>query len=466
MDIDTGMNKRILLVDLSPDKKSSLEQLLNRNFYVIKTDAGNFSGAFAESKPHLVLVRAGDDAVKKDAFIQTLTDIAAHSSVPVAVFSSVVDTDFYVKCLKSGIVHHVKSPGSKNYLVSKISGLLEKKFSLVSPDDLIDFSFFTMGQGHELSLTKEKLIAFLLSTMENSQYQTRLVQDILKKKCSVIKAGSDTEFLDTSTALSIEETVMAEELERSYKQEDFRLFFQPVINLPDGRVRGFESLLRWEHPERGMVGPDQFIPVLEKTNLIAPLGFWIVEEAARQSRKWLDEFSFNPPIQVNVNLSARQFVLEELCDRIFSIVEEYRLPPEALAFEVTESAFMEDMESANLMLLKLRANNHRIYMDDFGTGYSSLSYLQHFPVDTLKIDKSFVEWMHIDEQSELIVQAIVDLAHNLKMTVVAEGVETEEHRDRLMRMKCDFGQGYLFARPLDVPAARLFLQQMRSSGLV
>ncbi|HOW83870.1 MAG TPA: EAL domain-containing protein, partial [Spirochaetota bacterium] len=178
------------------------------------------------------------------------------------------------------------------------------------------------------------------------------------------------------------------------------------------------------------------------------------------------EFSFSPPIRVNVNLSARQFVLDELCERIFRIVEEYRVPPESLAFEITESAFMEDMESANLMLLKLKAGKHRIYMDDFGTGYSSLSYLQHFPVDTLKIDKSFVEWMHIDEQSEQIVRAIIDLAHNLKMTVVAEGVEVDEHRDVLKKYGCDYGQGYYFSKPLDVPAARQYLRKMKASKLV
>ena len=125
-----------------------------------------------------------------------------------------------------------------------------------------------------------------------------------------------------------------------------------MISLADEKLTGFEALIRWEHPEKGIVPPDEFIPVLEKTPLIGPLGFWIVEEAARQIRKWDDEFSFSPPIRVNVNLSARQFVLDELCERIFRIVEEYRVPPESLAFEITESAFMEDMESANLMLLK------------------------------------------------------------------------------------------------------------------
>ncbi len=460
------MRKNILLIELPPQKKALIGKHLGGHFEVVKTELARFEKALAESAPELVMVRIAEESPNSDAIMHSLEKISAASNVPVVVMSPLDDASFYMKCLKAGVAYHIKTPGTRNYLISKLSGLLRKRFTVPASEEGCGLAFSLDGVSYDVSVTREQLITFLLSTIENSRHQSRLVQEIMKKKYPMVNFSGDPDILESPGALSPEEAVMADDLARSYERGDFRLFFQPVISLADEKLTGFEALIRWEHPEKGIVPPDEFIPVLEKTPLIGPLGFWIVEEAARQIRKWDDEFSFSPPIRVNVNLSARQFVLDELCERIFRIVEEYRVPPESLAFEITESAFMEDMESANLMLLKLKAGKHRIYMDDFGTGYSSLSYLQHFPVDTLKIDKSFVEWMHIDEQSEQIVRAIIDLAHNLKMTVVAEGVEVDEHRDVLKRYGCDYGQGYYFSKPLDVPAARQYLRKMRASKLV
>jgi hypothetical protein len=331
------------------DRKSALEQLLSRHFYVVKTGPENFDRALKEAKPHLVLARLADEGPPNDAAMKALHAMAAASPVPLAVFSSVVDAGFYLQCLHAGIVYHVKSPGSKQYLVSKLSALMKKNFIVDRPGETMHFSLTEGGRNHDLTLTREQLAAFLFSTMDNSLHQTKLVQDIMKKKCTVLRATRESEFLNASSALTVDEALIAEELERSFRNDDFRLFFQPVIGMASGAVTGFEALLRWEHPQRGLVAPDEFVPVLEKTPLIGPLGFWIVEEAARQVRRWHDEFSFKHPLRVNVNLSARQFILDELCDRIMAITEEFRVSPESLAFEITESAFMEDMDAANLM---------------------------------------------------------------------------------------------------------------------
>ncbi|MCU0848546.1 MAG: EAL domain-containing protein [Spirochaetes bacterium] len=259
-----------------------------------------------------------------------------------------------------------------------------------------------------------------------------------------------------------DEKKIEEELFRAINDNEFILHYQPVINLVNNCIMGFEALARWNHPERGLVMPDDFIPIAEKTSLIIPLGFKVIEEAAGQLKKWQNTYEFDKSLKMSVNLSAKQFLSHELCDTIFGIVERKNINPEDFIFEITESTLMDDVDSANMMLLKLKARNFRIYMDDFGTGYSSLTYLRHFPVDTLKIDRSFVQWMHIDDQSEVIVRAVIGLAHNLKMKVVAEGVDQEVHISMLKDYGCDYCQGYFISKPMDIIAAGEFIKGHRN----
>jgi EAL domain-containing protein (putative c-di-GMP-specific phosphodiesterase class I) len=238
------------------------------------------------------------------------------------------------------------------------------------------------------------------------------------------------------------------DLKQAIENKDFLLNYQPIVSLKSGKITGFESLVRWNHPEKGMIPPDEFIPLAEETELIVPLGYWIIEEAVRQIKVWQEKYIFSPALTVSINLSAVQFIHLNLVEIIKCIFNNYKIDPVSIRFEITESAFMKDMEAANMMLLNLKAMNTLLYMDDFGTGYSSLTYLKHFPVDALKIEKSFVKWMGIDEESEEIVSAVVNLAHNLKMFVIAEGVETKEHLQKLRNLNCDYGQGYFFSKPL------------------
>ncbi|WP_052334299.1 sensor domain-containing protein [Kamptonema formosum] len=235
------------------------------------------------------------------------------------------------------------------------------------------------------------------------------------------------------------------------------LHYQPVVSLETGRIAGFEALVRWLNPTRGLVSPAEFIPIAEDTHLILPLGQWVLREACLQLRQWHEQFPSLSNITINVNLSSLQIAAPNLVEHIDNILLETGLDVSCLKLEITESALMENAAAATEVLEELRARNIHLCVDDFGTGYSSLSYLQKLPVSTLKIDRSFVSMLGADSDSSEIVRAIVMLAHQLKMDVVAEGVETEEQLLQLVSLECDCGQGYFFAKPLDRQAAEALL---------
>ena len=254
-----------------------------------------------------------------------------------------------------------------------------------------------------------------------------------------------------------EHRAIENKLWEAYENGYFRLFYQPVISIESGKLAGFEALIRIIHPVDGLIPPDVFISIAETSAIIFPLGLWIIEEACRQIQLWKTMFILDTPLRINVNLSAKQFIHPDLTKHIFEITEQYGIDENDIAFELTESAFMEDMESANIALLELRSRKFALYMDDFGTGYSSLSYLMHFPVNVIKIDQSFVKWMHIDEQSETLVRSLVALAHNLNLKVVAEGTDDASHIEILKNCGCDYAQGYYFAKPLPAEEAGKFI---------
>ena len=243
--------------------------------------------------------------------------------------------------------------------------------------------------------------------------------------------------------------------------QDFLVHYQPIVSLATGRVKGFEALLRWQHPERGLVSPAEFIPIAEETGLIVPLGYWVLRCACRQMRAWQERFPTSPPLTISVNLSTKQFSQPDLIGQIDQILRETGLGASSLQLEITESAIMENAETADAMLLQLRTLGIQLYVDDFGTGYSSLSYLQRFPVNALKIDRSFISKMGVDGEDSGLVQTIVMLAHKLGIGVVAEGVETAEQLAQLRALCCTQGQGqgYFFSKPLDSIAAEALIVQ-------
>lgn len=247
------------------------------------------------------------------------------------------------------------------------------------------------------------------------------------------------------------------DLRKAVEKGEFVLHYQPLINMRTGEVDSFEALLRWQHPLKGMIFPDEFIPVAEDSGLIIPMGIFVLEQACRQVRLWQEQFPQHAALGISVNLSAKQFRQAQLIDHISSTVKASGLEMESVKLEITESVVMENAQSARTMLQRLKSLNLKLSIDDFGTGYSSLSYLRQFPIDTLKIDRSFVMRMDEREEDVEIVRAIISLAHNMKMDVVAEGVENERHVAQLTSMECDFFQGYHFSRPMSAAQAEEYL---------
>lgn len=249
------------------------------------------------------------------------------------------------------------------------------------------------------------------------------------------------------------------DLRRAIERQEFQLHYQPVISLQTGAIAGFEALLRWQHPQRGFVHPVEFIPVAEETDLIIPIGQWVIREAAQQLKNWQTQFQTETPLVISVNLSGRQFLQTDLVEQIEQTLKDFALDGYSLKLEITESIAMNDVESTIALLMRLKALNLQLSIDDFGTGYSSLSYLHRFPTDTIKVDRSFVSRMGDEAEDAHIVQTIIMLGHNLGMMIVAEGVETVEQLNRLRALKCEYGQGYLFSKPLPSDLATELLRQ-------
>jgi diguanylate cyclase (GGDEF)-like protein len=249
-------------------------------------------------------------------------------------------------------------------------------------------------------------------------------------------------------------------LRRALEREELRVYYQPKVLLKAGQIVGMEALVRWEHPEYGLVGPKEFIPLAEETGLIVPIGEWVLRESCRQAREWQERFPSTSRLVTSVNLSARQFQQSDLIEKLAEILKETGLHPRYLQLEITESVVMDDVEYAIGLLHDLRGMNVELAIDDFGKGHSSLDSLKRFPLDDLKIDKAFVKGLGQDAQDAAIVKLIVDLSHTVGMRAVGEGVETAEQLAALKELGCDLGQGYYFCEPLRSDAATALLSNL------
>ena len=243
------------------------------------------------------------------------------------------------------------------------------------------------------------------------------------------------------------------EMRRALEQKEFLLNYQPIISLESGRLVGFEALVRWLHPTRGMVSPGEFIPAAEDNNLILPLGAWTLEEGCRQLREWQKKIPAAVDLTMSVNLSCKQFLQSDLIEQAARTLEKTGLDPRCLKLEITESHVMENSETAVTMMNRLRALGIQLSLDDFGTGYSSLSYLHRLPVSNLKIDRSFINRVTKSAENSEIVLTIIRLAQNLKMEVVAEGIETQDQIIHLRKLGCEYGQGFFFSKPVEAAEA-------------
>ena len=238
------------------------------------------------------------------------------------------------------------------------------------------------------------------------------------------------------------------DLRSAISRHEFRLHYQPILRLDTGKITEVEALIRWQHEKRGLLQPDEFIGLTEETGLIVPIGQWVLSEACKQARAWQLEYPTTPALVMSVNLSAKQFQNPKLVEEITQALDESGLAPSCLKLEITESTVMQDAPVTLTKLNELKELGVRLAIDDFGTGYSSLGYLRRFPVDTLKIDRSFVKGLSADGGDSAIVRAVVTVAKSLNMDVTAEGVETEGQLAELRALGCDRWQGFLFARPV------------------
>ena len=310
---------------------------------------------------------------------------------------------------------------------------------------------FTLN-GYEVVTTASIGIAMLSPTYEQPEQVLRDADIAMYRAKRAGKARYEI-FDKVMYSYALGLLQLENDLRRAIEKREFKLHYQPITSLVSASLTGFEALVRWHHPEKGMVSPVEFIPIAEETGLIVPLGEWVLREACQQMKQWQDQFSWVAPLKMSVNLSAKQLREKQLIQKIDDILLETNLNPNCLKLEITESVLMENTEVVAKILWQLRSRNIELSLDDFGTGYSSLSYLHSFPVNTVKIDRSFVSRMNDNEENSEIVKAIVTLAHTLGMDAVAEGIETSEQLAQLKSLACEQGQGYFFSKPLDSQAA-------------
>jgi ammonium transporter, Amt family len=254
-------------------------------------------------------------------------------------------------------------------------------------------------------------------------------------------------FLPSMQEAIVDKRMLAIDLHSALENDEFFLLYQPIVELDSGIVTGVEALLRWNHPERGVIQPDQFIPALESSGLIVPVGLWVLQEACRQGATWL---AAGTRLTMSVNVSAKQLERDRIVDDVLRTLDETGFDPALLILELTETTLMLDVDVTVERLKLLKTLGVRIAIDDFGTGYSSLAYLRQFPIDIIKIDRTFVSGVVDTAEAATLVHTLVQLGKALGLGIIAEGVETDAQRRKLMSEDTDSAQGFLFARPLSI----------------
>ncbi|MDT8367473.1 MAG: EAL domain-containing protein [bacterium] len=294
--------------------------------------------------------------------------------------------------------------------------------------------------------------------------------DVAMRQAKALGGGRYTLF-DRTMHVNTKGTLRLEtDLRRAIERKEFKNFYQPIIQLDTGEVVGFEALIRWFHPDRGLVPPGDFIPLAEQTGLIIDIGQWVLSEACRQLRIWKKRYVNGKDCMVSVNLSGKQFSQSDMVEAFQKIITREKVDPKYVWLEITETAIMQNPATAASMLARIKKMKIQLCIDDFGTGYSSLGTLHNFPIDKLKIDRPFINRLGSDEESLEIVRTIIALANHLKLDVVAEGIETREQMAILQDLKCMYAQGFLFARPMEASKAagllgkNIFKRMMKAAG--
>ena len=330
------------------------------------------------------------------------------------------------------LLDDLKEPADANRAAERLMKALAPPFLLAGKE-----VFTSISIGIALSNTAYEQPEDMLRDADTAMYRAK----------SLGKARY--EVFDADMRASVMARLQLEtDLRRALERNEFRNFYQPIVSLESGRIVGFEALMRWQHPTRGMIAPEEFIFVAEETGLIRELGWWSLREACRQMSDWRAGSKGYVGLTMSVNLSAKQLLQPHLVEEMDKLLRETALPSEALKLEITESAVMADPAAAAEMLQQIKSLGIRLAIDDFGTGYSSLSYLHRFPLDTLKIDRSFISGNGAGDDGIEIARTIMPMAKNLRLDVVAEGVETIEQVALLKKLQCKYAQGYYFSKPV------------------
>ncbi|MDJ0717355.1 MAG: EAL domain-containing protein, partial [Prochloraceae cyanobacterium] len=344
------------------------------------------------------------------------------------------------------ILENIQDISDATKLADSIQEKLRKPFNLERHE-----IFVTVSIGIAQSTENYQQIEDILRDADIAMYQAKASG---KARYALFEPGMHQEVV---TTLQIEN-----DLRRAIEREEFQLFYQPLVRVSNGQIVGFEALLRWLHPEKGMISPGDFIPLAEETGAIVEMGWWILEKACHQMYLWQQRYPNYPPMMMSVNVSVKQFdEIHNISDRIQEILHKTGLNPSSLKLEITESIIMNNPEKLTVTLDQLKALGIKLSMDDFGTGYSSLSYLYKLPIDTLKIDRSFIKNIDIDSEKLELTQTIINLAKNLNMETIAEGIETSKQLTKLKTLNCKYGQGYLFSKPVNSEIAEALISNQQ-----
>ena len=318
---------------------------------------------------------------------------------------------------------------------------LQAPFRLESQD-----VFITASIGIASSTSKEDSPEDLLSNADTAMYQAKATS----------KATYEV-FEPSMSVNALEQLTLVSDLRRTLEREEFKLYYQPIIEIASGKIVGMEALVRWEHPERELLLPREFLPLADESGLIIPLGQWVIDAVCRQTRLWQEQRGSAPLLKVSINLSGRELLHPNLVSSIIEKLREHNPDPKGLELEVTENVAMEHEDVLVETLTKFRDLGVRVAIDDFGTGYSSLSHLYQLPIDTLKIDQSFINGPKGDAKASKIAAATISLARTLDLKAIAEGVETAEQLAHLQELGCELAQGNFISEPLAVEAASALL---------
>ena len=348
------------------------------------------------------------------------------------------------------LVYPIQELSNATNLAERIAQKLEKPLQLMGRE-----LFVTASIGIAPSTNEYSQVEDLLRDADTAMYRAKASG---KGRYTVFQPEM---YLEAVNALDLEN-----DLRRAVERREFQVLYQPIVKLSNRQIVGFEALVHWQHPDGYIVAPGEFIPVAEETGLIVPLGYQVMEQACLQMRQWQEKFRVAQTMTISVNFSPVQLKQSEpnnpanCLEKIEKIVEKTGLDPHCLKLEITESTIMESLERASSLIENIKTLGIKLSMDDFGTGYSSLNYLHKLPLDTLKIDRSFVKELGIDSHKLSLTQTIVELAQNLKMDVIAEGVETEEQEAILTEINCEYGQGYLFSKPVSCTDVEILISTM------